>query len=405
MQRASCGNRYASRPTLWIATLRRRAQVAFSLTCFAMSCGASLSAQIVVAGSENKLKVNSSEWLPKFDAQPDAISVIDFSEFPPRVEHVSGISNTVIGPPSNIAITPDGRVALISSSLKLDRTTTKGYSTDTQIHVVDLTSRPPRRVGHVLVGRQPSGLSITPDGRRALVANRADGTVTVLALAGTTVEPVQTLEVGTPEDQVSDVAIAPDGKLALVSVREGFHLRVLKIDADVVSVTERKLSVCGKPYRTAITPDGELGLTNGSGQGGADLDALTVIDLTANPIRTVDYIALGVGIESFGVSPDGGLVAAMLIQDSNRPEGDPLRTENGMLVLLARRAKTYSVVQRVPIGRYTQGAAFTSDGKYLLTECYTAREIWVFRVSGEAVEDTGHRIKTPGFPASLRAAP
>ncbi len=362
-------------------------------------------AQIVVAGNENKMDLRSGEQVVVFDAEPDSISVIDFSQFPPLVEHVSGIPNSVIGPPSNVAISPDGKLALISSSLKLDADEEKGHVPDTRINVVDLTSTPPRLVGQVDAGRQPSGISMTPDGRRALVANRAEGTITVLSISGTTVESIQTLVVGSPDDQVSDVAISPDGKLALVSVLEGFHLRVLAIEEDTVRLTDRKLSVCGKPYRTAITPDGQLGLTTGSGQGMPDRDALTIIDLTAQPIRTIDYVALGVGLESFGVSPDGKLIAVMLMNGSNVPEDDPHRTENGQLLLLARRDKTYVPVQRIPIGRITQGAAFTSEGKYLLVECHADREIWVFRVKGESVEDTGHRIETPGFPSSIRAAP
>jgi len=388
-----------------LSRLRRGTVQLLATLVFGTVCHPTAQAQIVVSGNENKMDLRSGEQVVVFDAEPDSISVIDFSQFPPAVEHVFGIPNSVIGPPSNVVISPDGKLALISSSLKLDANSEKGYVPDTRVNIVDLTISPPQLTGQVHVGRQPSGISITPDGRRALVANRAEGTITVLSISGTNVHPTQTLVVGSPDDQVSDVAISPDGKLALVSVVEGFHLRVLALDEDAVRLTDRKLSVCGKPYRTAITADGQLGLTAGSGQGAPDRDALSIIDLTAKPIRTIDYVALGVGPESFGVSPDGKLIAVMLMNGSNVPRDDPHRTENGQLLLLARRDKTYVPVQRIPIGRITQGAAFTSDGKYLLVECYADREIWVFRVKGELLEDTGHRIKTPGFPSSIRASP
>ncbi len=366
-------------------------------------CPEMVQAQIVLAGSENKIDLSSGKPIVSIDADPDAISIIDFAQFPPRVHHIHGIPNSVIGPPSNIAITPDGKVALISSSLKLDRDADDGYSPDTLIQVLDLHSRPPKVVGEARVGRQPSGISITPDGRYALVANRADGTITLLSISGVHIKPVQTVKVGEDDEQVSDVAISPNGTLVLASV--GNHLAVLMLNGDKLVVTDRKLSVCGNPYRTVITSDGQLGLTAGSGQGSPDIDALTIVDLTEDPIRTIDYVPLGFGPESFGVSPDGTLIAMMLMNGSNVPADDPLRTENGLLLLLARRDKTYIPVQRIPIGRITQGAAFSSDGKYLLVECHVSREIWVFRVSGESVEDTGHRIKTPGFPSSIRAAP
>ncbi|GMQ80472.1 MAG: hypothetical protein BMS9Abin04_467 [Planctomycetia bacterium] len=361
-------------------------------------------AQIVISGNENKIDLDLGKPTAVFDAQADSISIIDFSRFPPRVRHLTGIANSVLGPPSNIAITPDGKVALIASSIKLDRAAAEGYVPDTLIHVLDLASRPPRVVAKVHAGRQPSGMSITPDGRRALVANRADGTVTVLSISGTQVKPVQTVQVAAPEDSVADVAISPDGKLALVSVQERHQLRVLALDGANVKATDRKLSVCGQPYRTVITADGQLALTAGAGQGAPDADALTVVDLAARPIRTVDYVTIGSGPESIEVSPDGKLVAAVLMNGSSAPAGDPRRTPNGLLVLLARRGKTYTPVQRVAVGRVPEGVAFTSDGKYLLVQCHPAREIWVLRVSDESVEDTGQRIKTPGFPSSLRAA-
>jgi DNA-binding beta-propeller fold protein YncE len=361
-------------------------------------------AQLVIAGVEAKLDVTTGEWIPLFDAGPDSLAIIDCAQFPPKVQHVTGIANSVIGPPSNVAITPNGKVALVANSLKLDRNSPDGYVPDTLVQVVDLTRQPPQLVGTVETGNQPSGISITPDGHRALVANRADGTITVLSIDGTDVKPVQTVKVGEPEDQVSDVAISPDGKLALASVTEEYHLRVLKIRDGKVTATDRKLSVCGKPYRTVITPDGELGLTAGSGQGAPDVDALTVVDLTVDPIRTVDFVPLGNGPESFGVSPDGKLVAVMLGNGSNVPPQEPLHNKNALLMILARRGKTYEIVQQVPVGPIVQGAAFTADGKYLLAECYIDNEIWVFRVNGETVQDTGHRIHTPGFPASIRAA-
>ena len=286
-------------------------------------------AQIVISGNENKIDLRAGKPIVNFDAKPDSISVMDFSQFPPRVEHILGVSNSVIGPPSNIAITPNGKVALISSSLILDRNAEAGYVPDNLIHVLDLTSSPPKIADQIRVGQQPSGISITPDGRSALVANRADGTVTVLSIEGISVQSVQTVEVAEADDQISDVAISPNGKLVLVSVQEDYCLRVLTLDRGKVSVTDRRLSVCGKPYRTAITPDGELGMTAGFGQGAPDSDSLTIVDLTADPIRTIDCVPIGSGPESFGVSPDGKLVAVMLMNGSNVPGNDPQRTESG----------------------------------------------------------------------------
>ena len=92
-------------------------------------------AQVVISGNENKLDLTSGEWVPQFDAEPDSLTIIDCAQFPPKVQHVAGIANCVIGPPSNIAITPDGKVALVANSLKLDRNSPDGYVPDTLVQV------------------------------------------------------------------------------------------------------------------------------------------------------------------------------------------------------------------------------------------------------------------------------
>lgn len=361
--------------------------------------------QIVLSGNENKIDLSSGGQRVIADAPPDSISLLDFATFPPRVTHLPGISNSVIGPPSNIAITPDGRLALIACSLKVDPHDKTAWIPDDRIHVLDLSVRPPKVIDEIHVGLQPSGMSITPDGRRALVANRAAGTVTLLAIEGRHVRPLQTVEVCQPEQSVSDVAIHPDGLRALASVNSGGYLKLLQLSDEGVTVAPRKISTYGQPYRTLITPDGRLGLTAGPGQGGApDADALTIVDLTADPVRTIDYVALGAGPESIELSPDGRLLAAVLMNGSSAAADDPLFQDHGLLVLLERTERGFRRVEQLPTGRIPEGVAFTADGRYLLVQCHPAREIWVFEIKKHHAVDTGHRIKTPGMPSSIRAA-
>ena len=152
--------------------------------------------------------------------------------------------------------------------------------------------------------------------------------------------------------------------------------------------------------------DGELGLTAGQGFGSAiDDDALTVIDLKSTPIRSVDYVPVGAVPESIEVSPNGRLIAAVLMAGSNLPEGDPHRTENGAVVLLSRKGTEVQLEQTVPVGPIPEGVAFTSDGEYLLVQSHPSRAIWVFEVRRRRLKDTGLRIEVPGMPSSLRAAP
>lgn len=365
-------------------------------------------AQIVISGNENKIDLTTGAQKVIPNAAPDSLSFLDFSQFPPKVTHLPGVSNTVVGPPSNIAISPDGKLALVSDSLKLDQAAAAGFSPQSIVHILDLSGKEPKVVGTVQTEQQPSGLSFTPNGKFALVANRASGTVSVLAVDGLNVKQIQTLEVCKPAEMVSDVAISPDGTYALASVQAGGWLAELRLDAaGKLSATGRKFATYGKPYRVVITPDGELALTAGSGFGnGMDMDAMTVVDLKGpGGARMTDIVPVGNVPESMEISPDGKLAAVVLMEGSNTDVSNPIHSKAGAVVILQRKDRTYIKTQRLPIGRIPEGVAFTGDGKYLLVQCHPDRNIWVFRVTAAGVvEDTKLRIDLPGMPSSMRAA-
>jgi DNA-binding beta-propeller fold protein YncE len=133
--------------------------------------------------------------------------------------------NTIVGPPVNLAITRDQRLALVANSLDWvpDGDSWKDVP-DNKVFVIDLTVSPPAKIATVETGKQPSGMAINQAGTLALVANRADDAVSVLALAGMKVTVVGTVSVAAaavgaqpaPKGLPSAVAITPDGKRALV---------------------------------------------------------------------------------------------------------------------------------------------------------------------------------------------
>ena len=359
-------------------------------------------AQILLSGNENKFDLTRGGQIVIPNAAPDSLTLIDFSKNPPATFTTNDVPNTVIGPPSNIGISPDGKMALVANSVKVDG---DKYSPESYAHIVDLTSRPPKVVGRVKTDLQPSGLSFTPDGKLALVACRASGTVSVLSIDGTNVKLLESVKVCEPADQVSDVAISPDGKTALASARMASCLVVLSIDNNKVTPTGRKVSTFGQCYRVVFTPDGQLALTAGSGFGnGSDADAITVVQVTGRDMLATDYIPIGVSPESIEISPDGHTLAAVVIEGTNWPPGDPRHGTHGSLVILHRQNKTFVKTQTLPVGRIPEGVAFTSDGKHIVVQCHPDRELWIFAVEGDSVKDTSTRIKMPGMPSSLRAA-
>lgn len=363
-------------------------------------------AQLVISGNENKIDLTSGAAKLVPEARGDSLTILDFATFPPKVEHIENVPNTVIGPPSNIAITPDRSVALIANSIKLDPNNATNWLPHDEIHVLDLQATPRRVIGQVQAGKQPSGMSITADGKFALVANRGEGTVTLLRISGKKVQAEGSTTICKPEESVSDVAISPDGKLALASVQKGGYLAVLRLAEGKVEFTGQKISVYGQPYRVVISPKGDFAFTAGAGFGnGLDNDAVTVIDLKADRIKAVDFVTIGASPESVEISPNGRMLAVVVMNGSNLARESPQLTKNGLLEILVLDGKRYRKTQSIKTAAIPEGVAFTSDGKKLVVQGHPARELWVYSVGREKVEDTGVRIGVPGMPSSLRASP
>jgi DNA-binding beta-propeller fold protein YncE len=362
-------------------------------------------ADILLSGNEGKYDLSSGVGRTVENAEPDSLTILDFGVFPPRVRHVVGVANSVVGPPTNVAISPDERVALVANSVRRYTDDPQRPVPDDAVQIIDLSIAPPGVVGTVHVGKQPSGIAISRAGDMALVANRGDGTISLLSVDGRNVTVRQTLTVGDPTSEPADVAINPAGTVALVSLNKAAAVRVLRIKDGHADLEDRKLPSYGQPYHVQITPDGALGLVAGGGnQKGPDADLLTVMDLTVDPVRTIDHLTVGTGPESFDISPDGRLVAVVLMESSNIPATDPQRTEHGRLQLWKRMGKTFSQSVDMPIGRIPEGVCFTADGRYLVVQEHAARQLAIYVVEKDDLRDTGVRIATPGFPSSLRRA-
>src|SRR5437773_10377536 len=117
----------------------------------------------------------------------NTVSIIDIGTDPlaPKILVNLPLMNSIIGPPVNLAITPDESLALVANSMDAERDGA-GWKMvpDNKLYVIDLTTNPPALIDTVAVGKQPSGMSINRAGNLALIANRADNSITVLRIAG-----------------------------------------------------------------------------------------------------------------------------------------------------------------------------------------------------------------------------
>jgi DNA-binding beta-propeller fold protein YncE len=340
----------------------------------------------------------------------DSVSIIDIRDrVHPRVVANLPIPNSVVGPPTNVAITPDGKLALVANSLEVVQAD-GGWKTqpDDKVFVIDLTASPPALLGSVTVGKQPSGLAIRRSGDLALVTNRAENSVSVLSIDGKEVKVVDTVALaapGAPSEQVSAVAITADGKRALVAKFAAHKVALLEIQGRAVTYSKYDMAVGLWPYNVQITADGKLGLAGNSGAAGASdgqADTVAVIDLAATPPRVIDQVVVGDAPEGLAVSPRGPYAAALILNGTgNVPRKAFFATDASLVALLEIKGKRVRKVSEVKVGGLAEGAAFSPDGRYLYVGNFLDRDLTVLEVKAGKLVKVG-RLELPGHPASLR---
>jgi len=372
--------------------------------------GATASAQILIVGNDEKQGVDEN-MKPIFrDPGHDTVSVIDISKPDmPRVVGSVQLMNSVVGPPTNLAIHPSGDFALVANSLQ---PVVQGWGhkldPDNKVFIVDVKANPPKEIGTITVGQQPSGLAISPKGDLALVANRADGTVSVLTIRGKDVIVAGTIPVGAPTDSVSAVAITPDGKHALVAKAAANKIALLAIDGDKVTYDKRDLPTGIFPYNVAVAPDGKLALTVDNGGGGGsdgNADAVSVIDLEANPPRVIEHVTVGDSPEGLAISPKGDFAVSVEARGSNGPKSNFYSHPTGAVTALKIDGKKVTNVGEVNVGALPEAVAFSPDGGYVYVGNFLDGDLSVLKVEGGKLTALPQRLKLPGHPASMRGGP
>jgi DNA-binding beta-propeller fold protein YncE len=378
--------------------------------------------QLLITGNDEKVSFDEAGKTVTHPPGKDTVSIIDIRDpTKPRIVANLPLMNSITGPPVNLAITPDQHLALVANSLDWvkDGEVWKGVP-DNKIYVIDLTTSPPVQIATVEAGKQPSGMAINRAGTLALVANRADDSVSVLSIDGKTVKLVDTVSVASPAASSgspaappatpSAVAITPDSKRALV-VKSGAN-RVALLDIDGQKVSYAKVD--GKNYDMAsglnpinvqITPDGKLAIVNniGGGQDG-QVDTVAVIDLQAEPPRVIDQVVVGDGPEGLAMSPVGGYAASIILNGTGgTPKTAFYRHEHSYASLLKIEERTVRNVGQLAVGDLAEGAAFSPDGGFLFVGNFVDGNMNILRRDGDALKMVGS-FALPGHPASMRGS-
>ncbi len=363
------------------------------------------SPELILVANDEKVLFDDAGQTVFLPPGKDTVSIVDIGTDPlaPRIVANLPLMNSVFGPPTNLEITPDGNLGLVANSMNWVAEGAKWKpSPGNQLYVIDMSANPPRQIDTVTVGKQPSGLSINRAGNLALVADRADNSISVLRIAGQQVTLIDTVPMG---EQVAHVAFTPDGKRALVAKFPGNKVSVLNVDGEKVTDAKQDMPVGMWPYNLDITPDGRLAMSADNGNAGAadgNVDTVSVIDLQATPPRVIDKVVVGDAPEGFAISPTGRLAVALLIDGTNSAKTAWYYHPRARVVALKIDGAKVTRSNEVEVGRLPEGVAFSRDGRYIYVGNYMDRNISILKVEGDRIVDTGRTLALPGQPAAMR---
>jgi DNA-binding beta-propeller fold protein YncE len=373
--------------------------IAAALLC----TGAAAQAQIAISANDGKaVLINGVNEVAKAPVA-DTVAIIDLSQSPPKIIAEVEAPASVVGPPVSVAITPDEGLALVTSAMKIDPADATKSIPDNRMSVIDLKASPPKVIATLQTGASPAGVSINRQGTLALVANRAEGTVSVFKIAGKEVSKLDTVAIADAKSGPSHVAISPDSKMALVTRDGDFRISVLAIDGEKVTYTKRDLYAGLRPYGIDISAKGDIAVVANIGLGAGDHDTISVIDLKAKVPHVVETVTVGQTPEGIILSPDGSMVGVVVVNGSNKAESSPFFNANGKLVLFKVDGTKLTKHAEAPIGRWSQGVVFSNDGKTVMVQNMVESNLQAFKIEGDKLTEIAN-LKLKGGGAALRTA-
>ncbi len=371
--------------------------------CVAFGFGsASLQAQIAVSSNDHKVKQENGVTSNADNPQPDSVTILDLGQMPVKVLGTIGnVPGSVVGPPTSVAITPDESLALVAASTQIDPADKSKTKPDTKVSVIDLKGQ--KVVDTINTGAGAAGISLTRDGKRAYVANRMAGSISILAIDGNKVSLVKTIDFVPAAALLSHMAVSPDGATGVATRNGDGKVVVAKLAPDSVS-EKATLDVAPRPYAVSITPDGKYAVVASLGDPKAN-GMLTVIDLAGDAPKISGTADIGhESLEGAMMSNDGKWIAGVAHAGSTRPKDAPQFKPNGMLVMYRLDGDKLTKVSEAPIGAWSQGASFSKDGKTVAVQNMIQKNIQVFKNDDGKLTDTGQQIDVGGGAAAIRSS-
>lgn len=364
----------------------------------------------IVSTNDAKYQRVAGEDRYLHDAPADTLDLLDASTFPPRVVATVAVRTSIVGPPQAVAVSPDGKLAIVSAPNRYDAAQGTCVFED-YLQVIDLSLAQPRVVQQVPTAHHPQGLAFHPDGHLLLAATLG-GTVEAFSVEGVQLGHQSTVAVST--GRLSGVSFTPDGAAAIVLMRDAQGAAVLEVEGASLCLTPERIATGVAPYAIDVCRAGPwavignvglAGLPGPAAQLAGDADTVTLVDLSRRPFRAVQHLSVPALPEGVAISPDGRWIAVLCMDGSNLKSDNPGRRARGRLRLFEIRAGQAQFVTDLPAGEAGQGVVFAADSQHILVQFNVEQMLAVYALAHGTWVDSLHRITVQGGPCSIRAMP
>jgi len=331
-----------------------------------------------------------------------SLTLLDFSSLPARARHLEGIPASVVGAPTSIAVHPTQPLALVTSAMRPGSVDGKrAHVQDVRISLVGWSGERMQLIDSIEAGLQPSGVCFSPDGSFALVANRGDGSVSILETTPNSVTERKRVPLCRADDSLSHIEISPDGSRALATLNKSNEVLWLKVEAKGdVSILARAPRGDG-PYAARFFPDGRRVAVASIWS-----DEVCILEFPGDRIEVVERIAVGRIPEGIDISPDGTLLAVSCLEGTNITDAShPKYGQRGRVHLFEKRDAAFAAVAPLVVNGGPQFAVFSPDGRHLVVAETGVGRLAVFVRSKGGFAPTQFSIDVPGEPIAAVRAP
>jgi DNA-binding beta-propeller fold protein YncE len=354
-------------------------------------------ADIAVSANDGKQVLADGKQIVPTPLVPDSVSILDFGGGKVRVVATVAAPASVIGPPRSVAITPDGAYAIVTCARRL-RADGHDIEPDDRVTVIDLKTA--KVVSTIHAGAGASGVAIDPSGRRVLIANRAEGTLSLFAFANGKLAPITTIAVGPSTSSPAQPIFFANGTKALVT-RDGDHRISLVTVGDTSLTLAEPATVAGlRPYAIDATGDRHFAMVGNIGGGARDVDTISLIDLSGAAPVTIDTVSVGLTPEGVKMSPDGRFVAVIVHNGSGSPRSARGWSDHGLLQIWRIDGGRLVKVTEAAMGGWGQGLVWSRDGRQFLAQAMLGNRIESFSFDGAHLR-RGEVVTLPAGPAAI----